>query len=278
MSIKNVTLIGASGNLGRADSSATFPDGTKVVRSDYSPESLTQALMGQDAVVSMITITALAEQQKVANAAIAAGVKLFLPSEFGSDTASDAVIAAVPFFKPKKDFIDFLAANEAKMSWAAIVTGPFFDWGLTYGLTGFDVANKTATLVDGGKARFSATNVVQIARSIIAVLEHPDIVANRFVYVESFSTNQLEVLAALEKATGEKWQVKYESSDDLRTVGFQKFQEGDLVTGGTNIIKATILGEGSLEDHSHVAGGIWNERLGLPKEDVDEVVKKVLSS
>lgn len=41
---------------------------------------------------------------------------------------SDAVIAAVPFFKPKKDFIDFLAANEAKMSWAAIVTGPFFDW------------------------------------------------------------------------------------------------------------------------------------------------------
>lgn len=43
--------------------------------------------MGQDAVVSMITITALAEQQKVANAAIAAGVKLFLPSEFGSDTA-----------------------------------------------------------------------------------------------------------------------------------------------------------------------------------------------
>lgn len=80
--------------LSREGSSAVFPEGVKVVKTDYSISSLTKALTGQDAVVSMLPIVALAEQQKVAEAALAAGVKRFIPSEFGSDTA----VSAVPFF------------------------------------------------------------------------------------------------------------------------------------------------------------------------------------
>lgn len=56
------------------------------MKTDFSPESLQRALSGQDAVVSMIPIVALAEQQKLVEAALAAGVKLFVPSEYGSDS------------------------------------------------------------------------------------------------------------------------------------------------------------------------------------------------
>lgn len=70
----------------RETSSAKFPSGIKVARSDFSVGSLTEVFKGQDAVVSMLPIVALGEQGVVIEAAIAAGVKRFLPSEYGSDT------------------------------------------------------------------------------------------------------------------------------------------------------------------------------------------------
>lgn len=73
--------------LSRLDSSAVFPNGAKVIKSDYTVDSLTKALKGQDAVVSMLPIIALSEQQNVAEAAIRAGVKRFIPSEYGSDSS-----------------------------------------------------------------------------------------------------------------------------------------------------------------------------------------------
>lgn len=96
----------------------------------------------------MLPITALGEQTKVAEAAIEAGVKRFIPSEYGSDSSvggcttfplmrtftdghslkSEDVITAVPFFQPKKAQLDWLATQEDRISWTAIITGPFFDW------------------------------------------------------------------------------------------------------------------------------------------------------
>lgn len=74
--------------LSREGSSAAFPQEAKVIKSDFSEESLVQALKGQDAVVSMLPIMALGEQAKVAEAAIKAGVKRFIPSEYGSDSSA----------------------------------------------------------------------------------------------------------------------------------------------------------------------------------------------
>jgi 5,10-methylene-tetrahydrofolate dehydrogenase/methenyl tetrahydrofolate cyclohydrolase len=70
--IKTVMVIGASGSVGppiveallasgfsvsaltRASSNSTFAAGTKVVKADYSPDSLLEAFKGQDAVISTI--------------------------------------------------------------------------------------------------------------------------------------------------------------------------------------------------------------------------------
>ncbi|KAK6216839.1 isoflavone reductase [Colletotrichum tabaci] len=294
MSLKKVTLVGASGNVGagvlpqllksdldvtilsRQGSSATFPDGAKVVKSDYSAESLEKVLKGQDAVVSMLPIMALEEQTKIAEAAIKAGVKRFIPSEYGSDSLSDDVIAAVPFFQPKKAHLEWLATKEAQISWTAIITGPFFDWALKQGMTGFDLANKTVTLVDGGKTRFTTSNLAQIGRAIVSVLHHPVETKNQLVFVESFTTTQAEVLAVLEKLTGQTWKVNEVGSQAIREDGFAKFSEGDFVGGGSAVIMALVLGEGGLEDHTNVKGGIWNQRLGLESENVEETVREVL--
>lgn len=141
---------------------------------------------------------------------------------------------------------------------------------------GFDLLNKTATLVDGGKTRFTTSTVSQIGRAIISVLKHPAETKNQLVCVESFTTTQAEVLAVLQKATGQDWKVRWESSEDLRLEGFKKVGEGDILGGLALVITALVLGREGLEDHTSVKGGIWNKRLGLEAESVEDTVRAVL--
>jgi uncharacterized protein YbjT (DUF2867 family) len=146
--VKNVALIGASGNLGpsilnaflangsfnitvisRQESTATFPSSAKVVKIDYSHESLVTAFKGQDAVVSIAGAGQLFDQQKYIDAAITAGVKRFIPSEFGNDLSNPKAVELVPLFKPKAQVTEYLHGKESNsFSWTAISTGPFFDW------------------------------------------------------------------------------------------------------------------------------------------------------
>lgn len=98
------------------------------------------------------------------------------------------------------------------------------------------------------------------------------------VYMESFTTTQLEILAAVEMITGEEWTVVNVRSEDIRAEGFRKVGEGNVWEGGSALIQAAVLGKQALEDHTHVEGGIWNDRLGLKGESLEETLKKVFQS
>ncbi|KAH7389119.1 isoflavone reductase [Cadophora sp. MPI-SDFR-AT-0126] len=294
MSLKNIAIVGASGNIGRGilptllesdlnitlltrtSSAAKFPAGASVVPSDFTLASLKSAFQGQDAVISCIPITALGDQAVLIEAAIAAGVKRFIPSEYGSDSSNPAVIAAVPFFEAKQKYLEYLKTKQDMITWTALITGPFFDWGLAQGFIGFNLATKSALLVDGGETKFTTSTVAQIARSLIAILNHAEQTANKLVFVESFTTTQVQVLGALEKVTGEKWNVSHAQAADIRSEGFKAMAEGDLVGGGVKVITTIVLGKEALEDHRGVEGGIWNDKLGLVMENVEEEVSKVL--
>ncbi len=64
-----------------------LPSGIEAVEVDYnSVESLANALRGQDVIVTTTSAEALSNQKPIIDAAIAAGVKRFIPSDFGSFT------------------------------------------------------------------------------------------------------------------------------------------------------------------------------------------------
>jgi len=70
-------------------SSASFPDSVTVRTADLSSvDSVTAAFEGQDAVVSTVGTAGLPAQGVLVEAAAAANVKRFLPSDFGSDIAN----------------------------------------------------------------------------------------------------------------------------------------------------------------------------------------------
>lgn len=116
----NVTVIS------RHESSATFPEGVTVVKSDFSPSHLEQTFRGNDAVVSTISTTAVGEQINIVDAASKAGVKRFITSDFGSDVSDPAVLKAVPILGGKKVVVDHLRSKEKDgLTWSAIVNGAF---------------------------------------------------------------------------------------------------------------------------------------------------------
>jgi len=261
--------------LSREGSTSKFPSGVKVNYADYaSIDSLTTAFKGQDAVVSLVGNTGFSAQQKLIDAAIAAGVKRFLPSEFGSNTQDERVLAEVPIFQPKVDTVKYLKTKEAEISWSSVITGPFFDWGLKVGFLGLDSSTKTATLIDDGKATFSSTNLRQIGLAVVRVLENPDLTKNQYVFVSSFETSQKELLEVAEKVTGEKWKVEDVSGKGLLESGGAKLQKGDF-SGVGDLIKGSAFGKAGLGNLK--PEGLWNEKLGLPKEDLEESVKAALA-
>jgi hypothetical protein len=113
----------------RKESTQTFPEGVKVVKTDYSAAELEQKFKGQDAILSLVSGPALLQQKTYIDAALKAGVKRFIPSEFGSNTLNEAVVKEIPLFKPKAEALKYLQSKVAgDFSYTALLTGPFFDW------------------------------------------------------------------------------------------------------------------------------------------------------
>ena len=145
--LKNVIVIGASGNIGqlivssllaanltvsaltRSTSTATFPPHVSVHKTDYSHASLLAAFKGKDAVVSAIATYSTTQQNAVIDAAVEAGVKRFLPSEYGVDTSRPEIYECLPPAIMKQQVVDYLKTKEKDgLSWTAICVGAWFDW------------------------------------------------------------------------------------------------------------------------------------------------------
>ncbi|KAF2663932.1 NAD(P)-binding protein [Microthyrium microscopicum] len=299
MSLKNVVVAGGSGNLGpaivnellaaginitatkRPDSSSTFPDGVKVVTTDYSFDSLVKIFQGQDAVLALLNGAAFSKQNTMIDAAVEAGVKRFFTSEFGSDTRDPEVRKAVTFFQPKHDAVEYAKSKESQgLTWTAIITGPFFDWGLKMGFLGADLKKHTAEIWDGGNNKFSGTNLSTIGKAIAAILSKAGVVEatkNQYVTISSFTTTQNEVHALLEEITGEKWPTTAVDSDAKIEEGKKAMAAGDHY-GAMSILKAYAFGGKVDADLSNAPGGLWNDKLGLPREDLKATLKKLLAA
>jgi putative NADH-flavin reductase len=118
--------------LTREDSKATFPDAIHVYKTDYDSESsLEGAFKGQDAVVSVIATAALGSQLKIIEAAAKAGVKRFIPSEFGVNVLrlKEGGIKKILGAKIQaRELLEKLAAENKEFTWTGISTNLFFDW------------------------------------------------------------------------------------------------------------------------------------------------------
>jgi hypothetical protein len=141
--------------------------------------------------------------------------------------------------------------------------------------------NQSVKLWDGGNGPgntpVSESNLAQIGRALVAILSpgHLTETKNKYVYIESHTLTQNEILAALEKVSGKKWTVTDTiKTEDVIPAELEKFKNGDYSSVPPLILSA-IYYKSALGDSRKT--GLWNERLGLPKEDLEEDIKRILS-
>lgn len=250
------------------------------------------AFQSQDAIVSAVNGANLAEVQKtMIDAAIKAGVKRFIPAEFGSSLDNPKMIKMVPLFAAKKEVSDYLETKEKDgLTWTGVINGPFFDWvrrspndldrwsgtalieqlvqGLEVGFLGYDLKNHKAIIYNGGAQRHCVTNLPTVGKAVAAVLSQPEKTANKYIHIASFQTTQKEVLALLEKATATKWEISKTTSEESHNIGMEKLERGDVMGSLVPLICSVVY-----DDELGIYEDLDNEMLGLPKEDLDTTVK-----
>ncbi|KAL3449878.1 hypothetical protein BJX65DRAFT_32731 [Aspergillus insuetus] len=295
MTMQNIAIAGASGSLGkpviealiasgkfnvnaltRKGSDAVFPPSVQVAAVDYnSVDELTAVLRGQDVVIATCGGNALESQIPLIEAAVAAGVKRFIPSEFTADIGNPKA-AALPHYAGQLRIQELLhkAANEnPEFTYTSIRNGVFLDWGLAVGFQ-VDLKSEHPAFYDGGDRPFSTTTLATVAQAVLGVLGHLEETKNRAVYVHDVVTTQRHLLSLARKIAPERrWEPVSVSTEDMERKARENLAQGkvDLVSL-IGFYSRSVFAEG----HGGEFARVDNEMLGLGyKSDADlEIILK----
>lgn len=248
---------------------------------DYdSLSSLTEALQGHFAVVSTLTTSSVASQKTLIDAAVAAKVTRFIPSEFGSDTTNPNS-AKLPVYGAKlgvEKILTNVAKENPQFSYTLIINGPFFDWGLAAGFF-IDTKKRTATIYDGGDCPFSTTTLATIGKAVVAVFNNLDATKNRIIKIHDTVITQNKIIEITKKLNGKSWSLEENTTDASREAAYAKLASGKPEDIGPAMISflfsAVFGGDEYGADFSKT--GTDNELLGIPEfteEQVEEVVSR----
>lgn len=306
--IKKVVILGATGSVGkpilaallaepsftvtivsRASSSATFPAGVpvKTVSDGYTVEELTPIFSGQDAVVVALSTAPVTAGGKdglafrLIDAALAAGVKRFIPSEFGANNLDPRARSLVPTYDIKGTMLEYLketcAKSNGKMTWSSICCGSWLDWALdpsrSGNFLGIDVKARSAIIYDSGNQPFAITTSSNTGLAVARTLVHADQTANKQIFLCDFLATTREIVAELEKQTSTKFSITQKDSATVIKELKKKHEEGD--GSATYGLLALSFGADVDVGYNFLAEQqVWNEKLGLPKVQLAEVVKE----
>lgn len=298
MTIQKVALIGANGTLGpsvldallsaklfnvtvisRKNSKSTYPDHVKVAYVTDNPtvEELIPLLQGHDALVTTFAGSNSDLQIRLAEASAKAGVKRFMPADFGScDSSSPRALDLMPLYREKtkvREYLQQLSAH-SNLTWTSLVCGHFFDYGLKSGLLQFDLKSHKAQIFDDGEIRWSATTLERIGLAVVRTLQREDATRNRMLYIQSFCTTQNKVLASLETINQRKWQVEYVNSEEfVKEMKRQVDSDSSNDDARENLVGVIGMIEANWENKEDFANSI----LGLEDEDLEQVIKEIIS-
>ncbi|RFU34695.1 hypothetical protein B7463_g1619, partial [Scytalidium lignicola] len=292
--IKSVAVAGASGNLGphvlkalvdanfqvtvltRSKNPGAYDASVKVIEVDYtSVESLTAALKGIDGLVSTMTAAAIENQTVLIDAAIAAGVKRIIPSEYGSCTTS-LKLETVPIYAPMFKIQRYLQENAkaGKLTWTVLACGAFLDF-IFGGPALMDFANHKVTLFDEGDNRISSTSLPNIGKAIAEILKNFEATKNKIVRTSEVILTQNRLLRIAEGLRPDiKWEISKVQTSAVLKEGLDELSAGDF---SMPVIMKVLKG-------TAFAGDIYgcaydetdNELLGV-KELTEEDLKKLVA-
>ncbi|KAK1142215.1 hypothetical protein N8T08_008141 [Aspergillus melleus] len=292
--IETVAIAGASGTLGpyvlqalvnagfqvsvltRSQKPGAYASNINVFEVDFnSVKSLTAALKGVDAVVSTVAGAAIDNQTVLIDAAVAAGVKRFIPSEFGTVTTNPKLESFPLYssmFKVRRYLQEKTAAGE--LSWTVLACGAFLDfvWNTP---TFLDFQNHTVTMLDEGDNRISSTSLTVVGSAIVAILQNFDATQNRVIRVSEAILTQNQLIGfAKELRPDIAWRTNKEQTSVLLQESLEQLGAGDFsMPAFMKLLKGTALAGDTYGSAFDVTD---NELLGI-KELAPADLKKLVA-
>ncbi|KAH7339250.1 hypothetical protein BKA66DRAFT_479573 [Pyrenochaeta sp. MPI-SDFR-AT-0127] len=299
MAIKNVALAGATGNAGapilnsllvsnlfnvtvltRPGSKHTFPPAVTVKPVDYaSLASLTAALEGQDVLINTTSIEHVEQHVALIDAALAARVARYFPSDFGLDTYKPA-IAALPIFEGPAAALKYMhekcTAPGSPTTYTVVHNGGFLDWCFETAFLGVDPREKQATIFDEGTNEIAYTTQEWVGKAVVAILCKLEETKNRSVFVANTYVSQKKLLELSKEVVGaDGWTVGAKSTDQMLAKSMEALENGTIDLEG--ILDFIRVADAKYETKWETDD---NELLGIPRfsdEDIKEVIRKVVS-
>ena len=201
------------------------------------------------------------------DAAIAAGVKRFIPSEYGSCTTNPK-LEAMPVYASAFKVRHYLQSNTNQITWTVLAPGAFLEF--LFGLPMvLDFANHRATLFDEGNNRFSSTSMPNIGKAIAGVMNNSEACKNRVVRVSEVILTQnalLKIAESLQPDTA--WTVSKVLAKTVLAEGLEGIQAGEFDTA--NVMKVIMGTAFAGEEYGAAYDENDNDLLGIRQlEDGD---------
>lgn len=237
-------------------------------------ESLTAALEGIDGLVSTVAGAAIENQTVLIDAAIAAGVKRFIPSEYGSCT-TNRKLAGFPVYASMFKIRQYLQekAEAGKLTWTVLACGGFLDF-LLGGPTFLDFATHKVTLFDEGDNRVSSTSLPNVGKAIVGIMKNFDATKNKIVRTSEVIVTQNKLLRIAEGLRPDiKWEISKVQTSAMLKEGLDGVSVGDF---SPPVIMKIVTGTALAGDlYGSAYDETDNELLGvteLTEEDLKKLV------
>jgi len=238
--------------------------GATLVEGDITkPETYQEKIKGIDVVVATLGGAVIHTQIPLVHAAKAAGVKLFVPSEYGLDVEH----SESPIFAGKKSVrkeIESLGLNHTY-----IVTGPFYEF--YFGWPGWhqDLVNHKATLVGERSTKVSLAPFTEVAELFPAIVNDPSSI-NKIVALSGDQITIGAIYDELVAALGDK------VSTHTLTIAELK----ERLASNPNLPEELLLliATGGAYDARAVDGSKYGKKLSTIKEFLPGFIKKVIAN
>ncbi|KAF2261733.1 isoflavone reductase family protein [Lojkania enalia] len=245
--------------------------------SDFSRASLESTFAGIDLVICTIAGSDFDFQVRLSEAMVAAGVRRFIPHEFGHDTFNSAVEQRVSSTFQRRSVLNYLnqsSSADPQFQWKAIAMGCILDSMLLSGDLGFDLQWQSATIHGTGAERFAVSSLQRVGAVVVSLVRRWDeLSSKRYFYVAGALTTANEILACLEKCTGSVWSVGYSAVKECVREGNLRIERG-YPDAGMFLLERSVFYDEDLDAVHAFKYLSSNDLLNLNPEAVDEIVHK----
>lgn len=259
--------------------STSSAKGVTLHNSDFTPTSLSAIFrkVAPELVISTFAGGSYEAQRAVIDSAIGAGVRCFIPAEFGQDALNEGIQQRLPPSKERATVIGYLEelSREGRIEWTAIATGCLLDHGLRSGNIGFDLQWQSATLHGSGDERFAASSTPWLGQVVFKVIEHWDSVRNQYLYAAGFTTTANDMLRCLEHVTGKQWEAGRGEVADCIHEAERRIDRG-FPDAGMFLMERSILYDEKLDAVRPFVEKDAKAKLGLQGERLEDVVKEAM--